>query len=164
MAQTLSDRLLRSVTKPLRPLSPNGSNGVKIDVIEIPVGSANDTGVLYIQIPVGARIDRVNLGHDAMGASATMDVGLYKMNTDGISFSEVLSTAFASASTLATNVQNVQAFRYDSNNIDTGNNTAWQMAGLSSIPSFGNFFVGLKFPGAVTIAGTIIVAVSYIHN
>jgi len=155
MAQTLSIRTRQSLTNPLRPLSTKGSSGFFLDTIEIPVGTTNDTGILYITLPVFVRTNRLNLGNDILGGGCTMDIGFYTLNGDRLTFTEVSSTAYASAINMAVARDNQAPFRFESNNIDTYNYSAWQLAGLSTPPKYGEFYVGLKFPGAVTTAGTV---------
>jgi hypothetical protein len=125
--------------------------------MEVSAGSAADTAILDIRIPVDAIVSSLKIAVDDLGTSTTMSVGLYARDGGGMgsTFTAISAAAFVSALDVATAATAITEVRFSVKNIDTINKKAWELAGLSAKPSYPEFNLGVSFPAAVTAAGTV---------
>lgn len=163
MAQQLSTRLTAATTRPLVVIGASfkGRPTLISDTIEVADGAAADSAILAIEIPVDAVIHSVKVATDDLGTGTTMSVGLYKQDGVAPTFTAVSGTAFATAIDVATAAVALTEIRFSAKNIDTVNQKAWELAGLSAKPAYPTLFLGVAFPAETTAAGTVTATVHY---
>jgi hypothetical protein len=163
MAQQLSSRLTAATTRPLVVIGASfkGHPIIVSDTIEVADGAAADSAILAIEVPVDAVIHSVKVASDDLGAGTTMSVGLYKQDGVAASFTAVSGTAFATALDVATAAVALTEVRFSAKDINTINQKAWELAGLSAKPAYPTLFLGVAFPAETTAAGTVTASVQY---
>lgn len=135
---------------------------VLVDTMEVTALSTNDTVVLA-RIPVDARITSVQLACDDLATtSITLDIGLYEGFTDGAAASAVDDDCIGSAIDVDGGVA-LTEYRYETQGIETIDQPAWEIGGLSARPSYGNFDLVLHANGVSGgQTGTVSVLVRYL--
>jgi hypothetical protein len=131
-----------------------------VDTIEVPDNEDADISILA-RIPVDAVIPSLMLASDDLGNSAQADLGFYKKNSDG---TYTAGSAAAIASNLDLNTAAV-AFterRFSVLGIETVQQKAWELAGLSARPAYDYLFVALTFDTGGTAAGTVSIKAQYV--
>ena len=135
---------------------------VLLETMEVTALDTDDTIVLA-RIPVDARITSLRLACDDLAStSITIDLGLYEGFTDGDSASAVDDDCIASAVDIDGGVAFTE-YRFEAANISTVDAPAWEVAGLSARPSYGNFDLVLHVNGASGgQAGTLSTKIEYL--
>lgn len=165
MAQQLSTRLTNATTLPLVVGSFANKNQLasSTDTVEVAAGSNGDTAILNIRIPVDARVTSLRIASDDLGSAGTMSVGLFSKDGLAATFTAVSAACFVSALDVNAAAIALTERRFSVKNIDTVNQAAWELAGLSAKPStYSDFYLGLTFPTATTAVGTVSVIVDMI--
>lgn len=140
--------------------SPAGFATMK-DVSSQPVvskGTANWTGTTALdtlrlcKIPVNATLDSIFIQCDDLGGTnQTWDLGLYTGDTFAVVDVDVLATAVAAAS--ATGKTD---YRFETKDHSTINERMWEIAGLSTEPDYGDFYLVMSVKVADSpIAGDV---------
>lgn len=134
---------------------------VIIDTMEVTALATDDTVVLA-RIPVDAKITNLQLACDDLATtSITIDLGLYEGFTDGAAASAVDDDCFATAVNVDGGVA-LTEYRFEAAGIETIDQPAWEVGGLSARPSYGNFDLVMHVNGASGgQAGTLSVLVRY---
>ncbi len=136
---------------------------VIMDTVTVP-DTDNADVVLLAPIPVDAKIINLDLNVADLGSAATVDVGVYKRTTEGD------TTAFAAVDVdcIAANLDLTQALamglastRVAGLAADTVGAPLWEIAGLTSKPSYSHFFIGLTTDVGTTAAGSASVLITY---
>jgi hypothetical protein len=126
-------------------IAPSASGGAKpvvqVDTMAATAPSTGDTIVLAL-IPVDAKLTSVMLAFDDLGTSAPADLGFYR-DDDGTT--AVDSDAIATAIAMGTAQTTWAEYRFEAANINTANQPAWELAGLSARPSYGMFALCATF-------------------
>ncbi len=154
MATEKSALLVLQETNPPVVANTRGIEKVALDTVEVADGANADIALTGIRISVESKVSSVLVACDDLGTGTTMDVGLYKDNGDG-TYTAVLATAFGSAIDVAAAALGLTEIRFETRNIDTVKQRAWELAGLSARPAYGEFVLGLSFPAETTAAGTV---------
>ncbi len=156
MAQQLSTRLTAATTLPNIPgkAPHSGSDRTITDTIEAADGANADTAIFAIEIPVGAKIHSVKIASDDLGTGTTMEVGLYSKNADN-TFTAIDDDCFVTDLDVAAAAIALTERRFTVKDINTVNQVAWELAGLSARPSYPTCFLGISFPVGTTAVGTV---------
>jgi len=132
-----------------------------IDTVAVANGADADIALTGIRIPVESKITSVRVATDALGGSATMDVGLFKDNGDN-TYTAVDADCIATAIAVD-GVVGLTEIRFEVKNINTIKDRAWEVAGLSARPAYGEFVLGLSFPVQTAAAGDVTAIVELIQ-
>ena len=120
--------------------------------------------VLLAEIPVDARISSIRFWSDDLGTTGDLNLGFYAGNADIASLvagDAVDEDALATAIDVNTAALADVELRFEVKNLSTINDTAWELAGLASRPSYGTFLIALTASEATTAAGGIATAIYY---
>jgi hypothetical protein len=133
---------------------------VAVDTMEVTALSTDDTVVLF-RIPVDAKITELALGCDDLAStSITIDLGLYEGGTAGAT--AVDDDCFATAVNVDGGVA-ITDYRFEAAAIDTIDQPAWEVAGLSARPAYGDFDVVLHADGVSGgTTGTVSARIRYV--
>lgn len=128
-------------------------------VNEVP-DTANGDNLILLRIPVDAVVKSVRAANDALGAG-TMDIGLYRKNSDG-TYTAVDDDCFASAvAVTGANALTDITYEAAATNIALRNQPAWQRAGLSARPAYGDLYLAATFDTGTSTVATLLVEVDY---
>ena len=112
----------------------------KVDVLSTtPV--TGDTVVVF-RIPVDAKITSFAYANDDLGTAAPGDVGFYRTDSGA---TVVDADAIASAIAFGTATTTWTEGRFEAANITTAAMPAWELAGLSARPSYGEFDIAITW-------------------
>lgn len=136
-----------------------GVQKVVRDTFEL-ADTANADDAIVLKIPVDSIIDHVYFACDDLGAAGTVDIGFHKKNSDG-TYTAVDADAFANNIDVATAAVSRTDYRFSVKGIETANQTAWELAGLSARPAYNDIFVSLTTDTGTTAAGTVYLKVDY---
>lgn len=165
MAQEKSTALTNALAEPRLASSTSGTLVSIADTMEVADGANGDSAILKVRVPVQARIRSVVVASDDLVGDATLSVGFYRQDNPpmGTTFTEVDADALANeldandAALARTDV------RYSVKGIETINQKAWELAGLSAKPEYGDLYVALTFETDTEAAGTVTLEVTYIN-
>jgi len=163
--QNMTGVALYKATPPRLAESAQGgvsSEVVLVDTMEVTALATDDTVVLA-QIPVDAVITSLQIACDDLATtSITVDLGLYEGGTDGAAASAVDDDCYATAINVDGGVA-LTEYRYEVKGIETIDQPAWEIAGLSARPSYSNFDLVLHVNAASGgQGGTLSTLVRYI--
>jgi hypothetical protein len=136
---------------------------------------ANNDVLVFFEVPVDALIDSVILASDDLGTTGDINVGMYpgltelkrlgKLDATGtLSITDadaVDEDALGSAIDVNAAAVAPTEIRYETKGIETINQKAWELAGLSSRPAYENFLIGVTLSEASTAAGDVTLLVKH---
>lgn len=161
MPQTLSTMATNVTANPQTPNGP-GQVGpavkVAFETVTFPDSGNGDSHITGVRIPANARVLSVVFGCDDLGTAGTLDIGLFKR--DGKNKSTFTAV---SANTIADNIDvNTAAVALAERlTVAKAGKKAWELAGLSAVPDYDHFFVGLTSDTGTTAAGVAHIRVMY---
>lgn len=162
-----STRVTNSITKPrvVNNRFGEGRLNSAADTAEVADGADGDSCIFDIKIPVDARIRHVYLATDDLVGNALASVGFYVQDSqpDGTTFTEVDADCLANDVDVNDAAYASTDVRYTVKGIETVNQAAWQLAGLSARPSYSHFHVAVTFETDTEAAGTVTVNVEYVE-
>lgn len=162
MATTLGTLVTAFDATPMTTVNARLHGGLTRTISEVSELAIHAIGDVHIvaRVPVDAVIKAVRHANDALTAGAA-DIGLYKKNADG-TYTAVGSSCFATAVAMGSAVALTDVtYEAAATNIDKRNVPAWQRAGLSARPAYGDLYVAYTFTTATTAVGTILTEVEY---
>lgn len=127
-------------------------------------GALSDNDVILMgKIPVGAKIDSIILNCDDLGTTGDINVGFYPGDGSGTTISadtdavdeDAIGTAIDVNAAAVSNTE----IRFETKDINTANDKAWELAGLSARPDYANFYLAVTMSEASTAAGDIVLHV-----
>ena len=132
-----------------------------------PTGALADNSTLFFfEIPVDAILDSVILHSDDLGTTGDMNIGVYKglreLEAIGVTVDSLTDADAVDEDCIATAVDlNAAAVantevRFEVKDINTANKKMWELAGLSSRPTYETFLVGGTLSEATTAAGDVV--------
>ena len=127
--------------------------------VEVP-DSANADSVIIGAVPVDAVISSLRFACDDLGTAGTVDIGFYKRNADG-TYTAVDADAIANNIDVNAAAVALTEYRFSVLNIDTIQKSAWELAGLSAKPAYGDLYIGLTTDTGTTAVGTVSVMIDY---
>lgn len=127
---------------------------------------ADNTVVLFFEIPVMARISSIKMSSTDHGSTGLANVGFYPGSNSGTTISSDSNAVDEDAIGTAIDI-NAAAFtgteiRFETKAITTLGQRAYELAGLSNRPAYSTFYVAVTLSEATTAAGTIALEISYI--
>lgn len=147
-------------TPPKQPHSKlfGGKAHKMVQTVEAPILALNDT-VTVFRIPVDCVIHSLKFASDDLGTTGDLNVGFSRTLTDG--GAAVDADALATAIDVNAAAVALTEIRYEVKGIETAEQEAWQLAGLSARPTYGQFDIVLTASEATTAAGTITMYLEY---
>ena len=147
--------------------SINASGLVNAPVISI-IGTteltdnANGDEEIICKLPVDAKLISAKFAFDDFGGTtATMDIGFWKANADGV-FTAVDADALVNDLDIAGAAIALTEYRFSALNIDTAALPVWDLAtGLSARPAYDYLYIGLETPVDTEQAGTVSFQILY---
>ena len=130
-----------------------------VDQFEL-ADTANDDIHHVFKLPVEATLLSVKMAADDLGTAGTIDIGFYKKNTDG-TYTVVDQDAIASAIDVNAAATGLTEYRFEAANINTADMPAWELAGLSARPAYGDIYLSLTMPEGTTAVGTVAMQIMY---
>lgn len=112
------------------------------------------------RLPVEATLHSVKMATDDLGSAGTIDIGFYKKNLDG-TYTVVDQDAIASAIDVNTAATALTEYRFEAADINTADQPAWELAGLSARPAYGDIYLSLTTPAGTTAVGTVAMQIAY---
>lgn len=139
----------------------NSSGHVKgaSSICETASAATDNCVMVFFKIPVDANIISMGFASDDSGTTGLVNVGLYPGNLDPAA---LVDTQAVDEDCIGTVIDvNTAAvarteIRYETLNIDTCGKKAWELAGLSARPAYGDFFVCATTAAAFTATGVTV--------
>lgn len=131
---------------------------LKGSVDQFELGTASTIHHVF-KVPVEAVLHSCKFGSDDLGTAGTVDIGFYKKNNDG-TYTAVDDDAIASAIAVTSAVAYAEQ-RFEAANINTADQPAWELAGLSARPAYGDLYISLTMDTQTTAAGTVAMSIQY---
>jgi hypothetical protein len=136
--------LVDGTPKKSASMSGGGANPVvAIDTKLLATTPATGGTITLTRVPVDAKIASIMLAFDDLGTSAPADLGFYKAGSAGATAVDI--DAMASAIAMGTAQTTWAEYRFEAANISTADQPAWELAGLSARPDYGDFDIVLTF-------------------
>lgn len=130
-----------------------------IDTFELGILALNDDHQVF-KLPIDAIIHSIKMATDDLGTTGALSIGFYEKKSDG-TFALIDVDAIASAVDVSTAAVALTEFRFEAADIDTGSQRAFELAGLTTRPLFGDIYIALTASTATTAAGTVHMAIEY---
>lgn len=129
-------------------------------------GALDDNSVIhFVKVPVDCSISSIKLSADDHGTTGDMNLGFYPGNiraSDITVADAVDEDAIATAIDInAAGLSEVEQ-RFEVLDINTKTQKAWELAGLSSKPSYGEFYISGTLSEATTATGDITLDVTFL--
>jgi hypothetical protein len=129
-------------------------------------GAASDNDIiLFHEIPVDALIDSIVLNSDDLGTTGDINIGFYPGPGSGTTIASdsdaVDEDAIGTAIDVNAAAVSNSEIRFETKNISTINDKAWELAGLSSKPDYATFYIAATFSEASTAAGDVCLKTLY---
>lgn len=128
-----------------------------VDAFELTDTADADIAHVF-KVPVDSIIHSVKFGCDDLGTAGTVDIGFYYKKADG-------DYAVVDADALANNIDVNSAavapteYRFSAKGIETARQEAWELAGLSARPDYGDIYISLTTDTGTTADGTVYMSV-----
>lgn len=120
---------------------------------------ADNTVTLLAEIPVDAKITSIRFWSDDLGTTGAFNVGLYPGKGSNITIADDTDAIDEDCIATAVDVNAAAVadseLRFEVANITTASHKAWELAGLSSRPDYGTFYLALTNSAATTAGGDI---------
>lgn len=130
-----------------------------VDQFELPVITTTDEHIVF-RIPIDATLFSVKMATDDLGTTGDLNIGFYKKNNDG-TYTAVDDDAIASAVDVNTAATALTEYRFEAAAIETADQPAWELAGLSARPAYGDIFIALTPSEDTTAIGTVAMQIRY---
>lgn len=114
-----------------------------------------------LKIPVDAVIDSIKFACDDLGTAGTVDIGFYKKNADG-TYTAVDADAIANNIDVNSAAVSLTEYRYSVKGIETANQKAWELAGLSAKPAYDDLYLSLTTDTGTTADGTVLLQCDFL--
>lgn len=129
------------------------------DTMEL-VDTANNDQAVVIKLPIDAVIPSIKFAADDLGDAGTVDITFYKKNNDG-TYTELADGLIANGIDVNAGATALTEYRFSVLNLNTVNKSAWELAGLSARPDYGDIYIGVTTDTGTTADGTIVLQVLY---
>ena len=130
-----------------------------VDQFEL-ADTADDDIHHVFKVPVEAIITSVKMAADDLGTAGDIDIGFYTKNADG-TYTAVDQDAIASAVDVNAAATVMTEYRFEAAAIETADQPAWELAGLSERPAYGDLYISLTTVEGTTAIGTVAMIVQY---
>jgi hypothetical protein len=122
--------------------------------------TANADFAIVAKLPVDAIIKSIKFACDDLGTAGTVDIGFYTKAADG-TYTAVDADAIANNIDVNAGAVALTEYRYSVKGIETANQAAYTLAGLSARPDYTDIYVGLTTDTGTTQAGTVLIDIDY---
>lgn len=130
-------------------------------VDQFELGDTADGDINHVfKIPVETILHSVKFASDDLGTAGTVSIGFYRKNADG-TYVAVDIDAIASLIDVSTAAVPLTEMRFEAADINTADQPAWELAGLSERPAYGDLYISLTTPTGTTSAGTVAMQIQY---
>ena len=139
----------------------NGS-GEKVIIAHVvtPAIVADNDVILMCEIPVEAKITSIKMSSDDLGTAGDLNVGFYPGPGSGVTIAaatdavdeDAIGTAIDVNAAVTADVE----IRFETANISTATEKAWELAGLSAKPDYATFYLAFTASEATTAAGDLV--------
>lgn len=136
-----------------------GVKKVVRDAFEL-ADTANGDIAHVLKIPVDAILDSVIFGCDDLGTAGTVDIGFYYKKADG-TYVAVDADAIANNIDVNSAAVSPTEYRFSVKGIETANQAAYELAGLSARPAYADLYISLTTDTGTTTAGTVYLKAEY---
>ena len=123
-------------------------------------GTANGDIAHVFKIPVDAILHSVKFACDDLGTAGTVDIGFYRLAADG-SYVAVDADALANNIDVSTAAVSLTEYRFSAKDIDTANDAAYVLAGLSARPAYEDLYISITTDTGTTADGTVTMQIQY---
>ncbi len=123
-----------------------------------------DSLIVCAEIPVDAKLPRVIFASGDAGTTGIIDIGLYPVTKPASSLVKadaVDQDALGTLIDIKTAAVAPTDIRFETKGISTVNSKAWELAGLSSKPSYAHFYIVGTLTEATTATADMTVIVDY---
>ena len=129
-------------------------------------GAASDNDIiLFFECPVNAKISSIKLSSDDLGTTGDINIGFYPGPGSGTTIATASDAVDEDAIGTAVDVNaaalSKSEIRFETKDINTIDDKAWELAGLSSAPDYGTFYIAATFSEASTAAGDVVLEMEY---
>ncbi len=134
------------------------------DTAEIANGADADRMILAVRVPAHAKIRSVRLASDDLVGDATLSVGFFFQDNapNGTTFTAIDVDIIANEVDANDAALALTELRFSALDINTVNQQAWELAGLSAKPAYADLFIGLTAETDTEAAGTVTLIVDFI--
>lgn len=167
MATTVTSNLITDRENSQKQVDKHVHGGKKGIITSCATGGAltDNSVIVMCEIPVDAGIPSIRMWSDDLGTTGDVNLGFYPGNIDPDDIvvadavdEDCLATAIDVNAAATANVE----VRFEVKGHETIEDKAWEIAGLSSKPSYGTFFLAFTLSEATTAGGDITLSVEYI--
>lgn len=124
--------------------------------------TANADDAIVLPLPIDAVLMSVKFACDDLGTAGTVDIGFHKKNADG-TYTAVDADALANNIDVNAAAVALTEYRFSAKGIETAMQKAWELAGLSDRPDYGELFLSITTDTGTTADGTVTVQVQYME-
>jgi hypothetical protein len=167
MATTINSDFISDQEDKQKQVQKHQSGTPKQRICHILTGGAiTDNSVInFVKVPVDCAITSIKLSSDDHGTTGDMNVGFYPGNlvasemtvADAVDEDAIGTAIDINAAALAE-----VEIRFETKNISTKTQTAWELAGLSARPSYGEFYISGTLSEATTATGDLTLDVKFL--
>jgi len=163
MAEFLGTHITSMDAKPFERVLSRMHGGIKKSIVltdEVP-DTANGDYMLVAKVPVDAIIPSIKAAFDDLGTAGTIDIGFYYKKADG-TYAVVDADAIANNLDVSTAAVALTEYRFSVKGIETIEQAAWELAGLSARPAYSDLYIGLTTDTGTTTAGTASMVIEFV--
>ncbi len=169
MAVIKNDLITNSLSSVLNPVRQDKVFSKRIIVKHEVATPANNDVILLARIPVEAKLPSIKLASDDLGATGLLNIGFYPVTADIVSkinagtladTDAVDEDAIGTLIDVKTAAVGLTEIRFETKDIDTILQSAWELAGLSAKPAYSDFFLAITLAEAVDVGGTVILDIT----
>lgn len=132
-----------------------------VDTFEL-ADTANGDDHIVFRIPLDSVLLSVKMAADDLGTGGTINIGFHKKNSDG-TYTAIDDDAIASAIDVSAAATGLTEYRFEAADINTANQKAWELAGLSDRPDYQDIYVSITTPVGTTSVGTVTMQIQYME-
>jgi len=162
MATTKGNHITNFDATPPTSVNSRLHGGVlKAAVDQFELADTADGDIHHVfKITVDSILHSVKMAADDLGTAGTIDIGFYKKNSDG-TYTVIDADAIASAIDVNAAATGLTEYRFEAAAIETADQPAWELAGLSAKPAYEDIYVSITTPTGTTAVGTVAMQIQY---
>lgn len=131
-----------------------------VDTFELADTADGDIHHVF-KLPTTAILHSVKMATDDLGTAGDIDIGFYKKNADG-TYTVLDADAIASAIDVNAAAVSLTEYRFEAAAIETADQPAWELAGVSALPTtYSDIYLSITTPEGTTAVGTVTMQIQY---
>lgn len=130
-----------------------------VDQFEL-ADTADDDNHIVFKITVDSILHSVKMATDDLGTAGDIDIGFYYKAADG-TYTIIDVDAIASAVDVNAAATALTEYRFEAAGIETADQPAWELAGLSAKPAYEDIYIGISTVEGTTAVGTVAMQIQY---